>query len=145
MQTNLTLDWADGSYNFKLPWAACAEIERKGNAGIQAIYERVMIGQAHLADVTEVIRQGLLGGAGGTVDGQQVECKPQVVAALLDRYVTGPEARPFTESWNLAKAITHAFMVGYEPAQGEGSKKKSENEPDKVAASTSEGSSRTAQ
>lgn len=124
MQTDLTLDWADGSYNFKLPWAACAELERKGNAGIQAIYERVMIGQAHLADVVEAIRQGLLGGAGGTVDGQTVECKPQVVAALIERYVTGPEARPFNESWNLAKAILSAFIVGYAPAQAEGSKKK---------------------
>lgn len=127
MQTELTLDWADGSYNFKLPWAACAEIERKSDAGIQAIYERVMIGQAHLADVVEVIRQGLLGGAGGTVDGQQVDCKPHVVSALLDRYVTGPDRRPFTENWNLAKAILHAFMVGYAPAQAVGSKKKTDS------------------
>ena len=124
MQINLVLEWADGEYDFRLPWAACAEIERKGNAGIQAIYERVMVGQAHLSDVVEIIRQGLLGGAGGTVDGQLVECKPPVVEALLKRYVTGEDARPFTESWNLAKAILHAFMVGYEPAQAEGSKKK---------------------
>lgn len=116
MQRDLTLDWADGSYNFKLPWAACAEIERKSSAGIQLIYERVMVGQAHLADVAEIIRQGLLGGSGGTVDEVQVECKPHVVSALLDRYVTGAEARPFTESWSLAKAVLHAFMVGYEPA-----------------------------
>jgi len=126
MQTNLTLDWADGSYNFKLPWAACAEIERKGGAGIQAIYERVMIGQAHLADVSEIIRQGLLGGSGGVVDGQAVECRSPVVEALLTRYVTGPEARPFTESWNLAKAIMHTFMVGYEPAQAGSVKKKAD-------------------
>jgi hypothetical protein len=124
VQRNLVLDWADGSYDFRLTWAACAELERKGNAGIQAIYERVMIGQAYLADVTEVIRQGLLAGSGGTVDSQPVECKPPVVAGLLDRYVTGAEARPFTESWNLAKAILHAFMQGYEPAQYE--KKKDE-------------------
>lgn len=124
VQTDLTLDWADGSYNFRLPWAGCAEIERKSNAGIQAVYERVMIGQAHLADVSEVIRQGLLGGSGGTVDEQPVETKPHVVSALLERYVTGSEARPFTENWNLAKAILHAFMVGYGPAQKQGSKKK---------------------
>jgi hypothetical protein len=58
VQRNLVLDWADGSYDFRLTWAACAELERKGNAGIQAIYERVMIGQAYLADVIEVIRMG---------------------------------------------------------------------------------------
>lgn len=130
MQLNLVLDWADGSYDFRLSWAACAEIERKGNAGIQAIYERVMVGQAHLADVAEITRQGLLGGAGGTVDGQPVECKPQVVAALIDRYVTGAGARPFTESWNLAKAILHAFMVGYEPAQEPVASKKKASKPE---------------
>jgi hypothetical protein len=140
MQTNLTLDWADGTYDFRLPWAACAEIERKGGAGIQAIYERVMIGQAHLVDVSEIIRQGLLGGSGGMVDGQTVECKPHVVEALLNRYVTGDEARPFTENWNLAKAILHTFIVGFVAEEGDGSKKK----PKEAVESTSESSSRTA-
>lgn len=135
MQRNLVLDWADGSYDFKLPWTACAEIERKGNAGIQEIYERVMVGQSHLSDVVEIIRQGLLGGAGGTVDGRPVECKPPVVEALLKRYVTGDDSRPFTESWNLSKAILHAFMVGYEPLEA-GAKKKTEGESIEVSAST---------
>lgn len=133
MQTDITLDWADGSYNFKLPWAACAEIERKGNAGIQAIYERVMVGQSHQADVVEIIRQGLLGGGGGTADGQPVECKPHVVAALLERYVTGPDGRPFTENWTLARTILHTFMVGYEPA---GDAKKKPKNSRKASAST---------
>jgi hypothetical protein len=124
MQNHVTLDWADGSYNFKLPWAACAEIERKSGAGIQAIYERVELGQAHLADVAEIIRQGLLCGSGGLVDGQVIDCKPQVVTPLIDRYVTGPDARPFTESWSLAATIFRSFMHGYESAQSEGSKKK---------------------
>ena len=128
MQNHLTLDFGDGSYDFKLPWAACAEIERKSDAGIQAVYERVMAGHSRLVDVAEIIRQGLLGGSGGTVDGQAVECKPSIVAALLDRYVTGPEARPFIESWNLAATILHTFMQGYEPAQKDGSKKKDEAE-----------------
>lgn len=133
MQTHLTLDWADGSYDFKLPWAACAEIERKSDAGIQAIYERVMVGQAHLSDVSEIIRQGLLGGAGGVVDEQAVECKPAVVEALLRRYVTGPDARPFVESWTLARTVLHTFMQGYEPAQAEGSKKKADAGADLTA------------
>ncbi|WP_159975884.1 gene transfer agent family protein [Novosphingobium sp. 18050] len=129
----MTLDWADGSYDFKLPWASCAEIERKADAGIQAIYERVMIGQAHLADVSEIIRQGLLGGAGGEVDGQAVECKPVIVERLMKRYVTGDSARPFVESWTLARTVLHTFMQGYEPAQVDGSKKKAEPEADLTA------------
>lgn len=119
MQTNLTLDWADGSYDFKLSWPGCAEVERKSNAGIQAIYERVMLAGAHTADVVEIIRQGLLSGAGGLVDGHEVitRGKPAIVNALIDRYVTGPDAPPFADSWSLAKAIISAYMVGYEGAQ----------------------------
>lgn len=128
MQNHITLEWADGSYNFRLPWAACAAIEQKSDAGIQAIYERVMIGQAYLADVSEIIRQGLLGGSGGESDGKPVECKPVIVDRLLKSYVTGDSARPFVESVTLARTIMHTFMQGYEPPAGEGSKKKSENE-----------------
>lgn len=114
MQTSLVLEWADGSYDFKLTWAGCAEVERKSNAGIQAIYERVLLAGCHSTDVVEVIRQGLLGGFGGSADGQPVECKPAVVNQLLERYVTGPNADPFTSSWNVARAILSAFMVGYD-------------------------------
>lgn len=137
MQTHLTLDWGDGSYDFKLTWSGCAEVERKSDAAIQAIYERVMLAGASLADVAEIIRQGLLGGSGGLVDGQEVETKPAVVNALIERYVTGPDRAPFTESWNLAKAILHAFMVGYEPAQkkseeqAEGEQPEAESTPPK--------------
>lgn len=133
MQSDLTLDWADGSYNFKLPWASCAEIERKSGAGIQSVYERLMTGQSYLVDVSEIIRQALLGGSGGTVDGQQVECKPHVVNALIERYVTGPDRRPFSENWDLAKVTLHTFMVGYAPAQKPAQKKRA---PRKATAST---------
>ncbi len=126
MQNHVTLEWADGSYDFKLPWAACSDIEQKSNAGIQVIYERMMAGQAHLADVSEIIRQGLLGGSGGEVDGQTVECKPVVVNRLIERYVTGPDRRPFAENWAVAQVVLHGFMHGYEPS--EGAKKKAESE-----------------
>lgn len=124
MQTNLVLDWADGSYDFKLTWVGCGEIERKSNAGIQAIYERVMVGQSHRQDVVEIIRQGLTAGSGGEVDGEKVQTDPVTVRSLIERYVTGPEARPFTENWVVAKAIMHAYMVGYEPAQKAAQKKR---------------------
>jgi hypothetical protein len=128
VQRNLTLEWADGEYDFRLSWAGCAEIERKADAGIQQVYERVMVGHAHLTDVAEIIRQALLGGAGGTVDEQAAEMKPPVVEALIRRYVTGDDARPFTESWTLASTILHTFMQGYEPANAKGDVKKKPNE-----------------
>lgn len=129
MQTNLHLDWADGTYDFKLTWGGCGEIERKANAGIQSIYERVMVGQSHRQDIVEIIRQGLTGGSGGRVDGEKVETDPTTVRALIERYVTGPEARPFTENWVVAKAVMHAYMVGYEPAQKAAQKKRVRRAP----------------
>lgn len=51
-----------------------------------------------------------------------------IVEALLKRYVTGPDARPFVESWTLARTVLHTFMQGYEPANG--LKKKGETEPE---------------
>ncbi|MEC9067807.1 MAG: gene transfer agent family protein [Pseudomonadota bacterium] len=129
MQNSLTLDWADGSYNFRLPWAACATVEKVAGAPIREVFLRFGTDRAGLSEVAEIIRQGLLCGDGGTVDGQRVETKPDVVQRLLDRYVTGPEARPFLESEAVAWKILQGFMVGYEPAQAEGSKKKTGEEP----------------
>jgi hypothetical protein len=140
MQTSLTLDWADGSYDFRLTWTGCAEIERKAGAGIQTVFERVLLGGAHTADVIEVIRQGLLGGSGGVVDGADVTTKAPTVNALIDRYVTGPDAPPFAESWNVAKAVLSAFMVGHESAQ----KKSEADDPEPTSASTPPRSSPTA-
>lgn len=131
--TPLTLEWADGSYDFRLTWLGCAEVEKKGDAGIQAIYERVMLGQSHLNDVAEIIRQGLLGGGAGTVDEQPVEVKPATANRLISRYVTGEDAAPFIDSWNLAKVILYTFVVGHDSATGESKKK-----ADQPAGSTSQ-------
>lgn len=125
MASPLTLEWADGSYDFKLTWLGCAEVEKKGEAGIQAIYERVMLGQSHLSDVVEIIRQGLLGGGSAIVDEQEVEIKPALANRLISRYVTGDEAAPFVDSWNLAKVILHTFVVGHDSA-ADAPKKKAE-------------------
>lgn len=127
MTASLTLDWADGSYDFRLTWVGAAEVERKADAGIQAIYERLMLAGAHLADVSEIIRQGLIGGGSGIVDDQTIEVKAATASALIARYVTGPEGAPFADSWVLAKAILQAFIVGHEGAQ------KKSAEPDEPA------------
>ena len=118
--SKITLAFGDGEYDFFLPWAACAEIERKsGNVPIMQIYARVASGQASTSDIVETIRQGLLGGESGTADGQPIEVKPHVANALIERYVTGSDRRPISESWQLAEAILAAALVGYEPAQAD--------------------------
>ncbi|WP_439538680.1 gene transfer agent family protein [Sphingomonas sp.] len=118
----ITLDFADGSYEFRLTWAGCAEVERKCGDGphnsIMAIYERVANGHARTVEIVEILRQGLIGGSGGVVDGQPVECTPAVINGLLARYVTGNDAvMPITEAWQVAQAVLMGALVGYPPAQ----------------------------
>jgi Phage tail tube protein, GTA-gp10 len=123
MLNQIDLAFGDGEYTFRLPFAACAEIERKADATISQVYSQLMLGEPSAVAVVEVIRQGLIGGKMGYVDGQVVETKPHIVNALLDRYVTGDERQPFIQSCNLAQVIMHGFMMGYDD------KKKEPTEP----------------
>lgn len=115
--SGVTLPFGDGDYHFRLSWAGCAEVERKADDRIMAIYERVAVGAAGTAEIVEILRQGLLGGEGGVVDGQPVEPKPAIVNALLSRYVTGPESMPVRDSWQLAHVVIAGALVGYPEAQ----------------------------
>lgn len=110
---DVDIEWADGSYNFKLSWAGAGEVERKAGCGISELFERVIVGRSHVGVISETIRQGLLGGSGGTVDGQHFKPTGSQVNALLDRYVTGPDHLPVMENVTIAKAILYGFMVGY--------------------------------
>lgn len=114
MLNQIDLAFGDGEYTFRLPYAACAEIERKADATISQVYAQLMLGEASAAAVVEVIRQALIGGKGGTVDGVPIEVKPHTANALIERYVTGDERQPFLESCNLAQVIMHGFMTGYD-------------------------------
>lgn len=119
MLNQIDLAFGDGEYTFRLPFAACAEIERKADATISQIYAQLMLGEASASAIVEVIRQGLIGGRAGYVDGQVVEVKPHIANALIERYVTGDERQPFMESAQLAQAIMHGFMMGYEDKKKE--------------------------
>lgn len=111
------LSFGDGEYNFFIPYAGLAEIERKSDATIMVIYARMMSGEASASDVVETIRQGLMGGSGGEVDGQSIETPAHVVNALIERYVTGTEAQGLYETWGIARVVLAGAMLGYEPAQ----------------------------
>ena len=116
----VVLPFADGEYHFFVPWAACAEIEAKAGAGILAIYARMAGGDAHLNDIAETLRQGLLHGGGGTVDGKAVVTKGNVaeVDRLLRHYVTGPDAvMSIADAWRLAQPVLAGAIVGYPEAQ----------------------------
>lgn len=127
MQTTVTLPFADGEYDFRLGLAQIHELERKCDAGISEIFARVMAGtlqddggefilspmqaKFYASDVIEAIRQGLIGGNRGEVDGEQIKVSPGKAQQLLKGYV---EDRPLMESWELACAILGSCVIGYE-------------------------------
>lgn len=130
MQTDIHLEFADGQYRCHLGLAQINLLQEKCGVGIGGLYARVFRGRYLLGeeaiglaadsefrseDLIEVIRQGLIGGGKGEVDGQPVEVSPLAANRLIAGYVY--PARPLSEAWSLAAAILSACIDGYEPAK----------------------------
>lgn len=131
--TSIDLPFADGTYRFKLGLAQIAELQAKCGIGIGGLYARLLRGryvidtvslgltteaEFHLGDVVEPIRQGLIGGRRGEVDGAAVEVTSIVAARLVENYLCGKDGTlqvPLREAWNLAVAIVAALIEGYTP------------------------------
>ncbi len=124
---SIDLIFADGEYNFALPLPQIDELQIKCGAGIGAIFARVMRGairdgdrlalvpgqaEFYALDVIETVRQGLIGGKKGEVDGKAVEVTPPTARRLVDAYVMN---QPLSYAWELAVAILAACIVGYDP------------------------------
>ncbi len=136
-QTFIDLPFADGTYTFRLGLAQINELQVKCGVGIGGLYARLLRGryvieavslgltteaEFHLADVIEPIRQGLIGGRRGEVDGAAVEVSSIVAARLIENYVCGRDGElrvPLREAWNLAVAILGALIEGYTPKKAE--------------------------
>ncbi len=128
----ITLEWADGEYEFRLPVGLIGELQTKCGAGIAKIYARLMAGrfmdrdgsialnpmQAEFSyeDIAEVIRLGLIGGGRGVVDDKPVEVSPTVALKLIRGYV---HTRPLLENWKVASAVMSAFVIGYNDPDAE--------------------------
>lgn len=126
-RNTIELQFADGAYTFALPLPRIDELQRKCGAGIGAIFARVLKGchyvgdEAVLApsqaeffaiDLIETIRQGLIGGGKGVVDGAEIKVTPVIAERLLNNYILD---RPLSDSWSLAFSILAAVIVGYDP------------------------------
>lgn len=138
--TSIDLPFADGLYSFRLGLAQIAELQAKCGVGIGGLYARLLRGRYvidtvslgltteadfHLADVIEPIRQGLIGGRRGEVDGAAVEVTSTVAARLVENYLCGKDGSlqvPLREAWNLAVAIMAALIEGYTPKKAEPAK-----------------------
>jgi Phage tail tube protein, GTA-gp10 len=99
--TDMTLKsfFGDAERPFRLTPELIVELERKTGAGIGALCRRLFNSEFYLADVSEVIRLGLIGGG----------AKPERAAELIAAYVT---TRPFMETYPLAVAILEATWFG---------------------------------
>lgn len=123
MQTEITLPFADGEYAFRLPIKRIVEIEAKSGP-IDLVKHRLMNGGWSIHDVVETIRQGLIGGGKGEVNGAPVEVTSLRANSLIENYLDG---RPLAEHHLTARAIIAALYVGYAPAQE--AKKKAQVKP----------------
>lgn len=140
MRTDIELEFADGSYLFALKLPQILELQRLCGGGVFAIYGRVLKGRYMLAgqefgaphegeafvhDIMETIRLGLIGGARGVVNEQEVEVSTLRAKQLVETYAH-PPAAPLKDSWAIAAAVLSALIEGYEP------QKKSPPAPAKV-------------
>lgn len=106
----ISFDWADGHYAFRLAIGHWREIRDKTGAGPHELYERVVRRKWFVDDLREVIRLGLIGG------GQT----PTEALRLVANYV---DERPLFESVPVALAIMAAALVAPvddQPKKGRG-------------------------
>lgn len=113
MQTEIALPFANGEYLFRLPIKRIIEIEEKAGP-IDLVKHRLMHGGWSIHDVVETLRQGLIGGAKGEVNGKAIDVTALRANSLIENYVDG---HALAEHHLTAKAIIAALYVGYAPAQ----------------------------
>lgn len=148
MANYIDLDFADGEYRFALPLAQIDELQRKCGAGIGAIFARTLKGaqrqgddivlmpavaEFYALDLIETVLQALIGGKGGTVNGQRVEVNPSVARRLVNNYVLN---QPLTVAWELTVAILGAVIIGYDSPEKKDGAAASETQENEGAAAS---------
>jgi len=95
----IELDWADGTYTFRLGWGELEALQEACDAGPWVILERLFTKQCRIGDIAHVIRQGLIGGG----------LEPTAATKLVRTYV---ERRPPLENLVFATAILKVGIMG---------------------------------
>lgn len=93
------LDWADGTYAFRLAWGQLAELQERCDAGPYVVLQRLHNGTWRVEDITNVIRLGLIGGGMAPAD-------------ALKKVRTYVEDRPPLENVLTAQAVLTAGLMG---------------------------------
>ena len=135
-QEAMQLSFADGVYTFKLTLNGIKEIQDKTGGGIGAVWQRLAASRLNfigedigipseakfkIQDIIEPIRQGLIGGKSGIVDGEEVKVTAHTANTLIERYI---EEEPLQVGWSLAYAIVGGLVEGYSPPEDEKTKPK---------------------
>ena len=95
----IELDWADGTYSFRLGWGEFGKLQEACDAGPFVILDRLQSGAWRVEDISGVIRLGLIGAG----------MEPPKALKLTRAYV---EARPPAENLMVAQAVLSAGLVG---------------------------------
>lgn len=96
----IELDFADGTYGFRLAIGELEELQEKTGVGPYALLRRLLSNDWRIEDVTHTLRLGLIGG--GT--------KPIDALNLTRRYVE--QRSDWVNNAMLAQAIVSAALVG---------------------------------
>ena len=116
---SVTLDWADGTYHFRLAWGEMAKLQEACDAGPFVVLTRLHSKACMVEDISNVLRLGLIGGG-------------MTPADALKKTRSYVEARPPAENLLHAIAVLSAGCYGAPEEQIE---KKSEA-PDRESEST---------
>lgn len=96
---SIELDWADGTYTFRLAWGELSHVQEACDAGPYVVLQRLYDNSWRMNDIREVIRWGLIGGG----------MEPSAALKLVRAYV---EQRPPLENVLFAQAILSAGLQG---------------------------------
>lgn len=98
--------FGDGEKTFALTFPMIKELEAKTGAGIGVLFRRIQSLAFSAADLSEIIRLGLIGGG----------MAPEPAMQLVKTYV---DDRPLSESLPVAMGILSARWFGSTPAEDE--------------------------
>lgn len=141
----IDLEFGDGEYTCALGLEQIDELQRKCNIGIGGLFSRLLKGcvqdpsgqvviipaaaEFYAIDIIETLRQGLIGGGKGIVNGAEVKVTPVLANTLIKNYVL---ARPLADHWSMAASILGACIVGYDPPKKDGPAGERAAEPPKT-------------